>query len=92
MSGYVAICLAANKDVAVNNNVNNASHARLFAHGTSNGASFWKVDLVQEPDAVAQVPTATGHPVQKVYDLCGRPARRNGQGLRIVDGTKVFVK
>ena len=92
MSGYVAICLAANKDVAVNNNVNNASHARLFAHGTSNGASFWKVDLVQEPDAVAQVPTATGHPVQKIYDLCGRPARRNGQGLRIVDGTKVFVK
>ncbi|MBQ2123516.1 MAG: beta-N-acetylhexosaminidase [Bacteroidaceae bacterium] len=42
--GYVAICYNATSGNAINNNVNNATKARLFAHGTGNGASFWAVE------------------------------------------------
>ncbi len=90
MSGYVAICLAANQNVAVNNNVSNATHARLFAHGTSNGASFWKVDLISAPDGIPAVTTANSLTPQGVYDLLGRPVRRNAHGMKIVDGKKVL--
>ena len=41
--GYVAICYNTTSGNAVNNNVSNTTKARLFAHGTGNGASFWAV-------------------------------------------------
>ncbi|MBO5699776.1 MAG: family 20 glycosylhydrolase [Bacteroidaceae bacterium] len=41
--GYVAICYKSVSGLAVNNNVNNTTHLRLFAHGTGNGASFWAI-------------------------------------------------
>ena len=43
MSGYVAICYNSTSGNAVNNNVTNTTKARLFAHGSGNGASFWAV-------------------------------------------------
>lgn len=44
MSGYVAICYNNTSGYAVNNNVNNTTKTRLFAHGSGNGASFWKIE------------------------------------------------
>lgn len=41
ISGCVAMCYEATTGNAVNNNVSNTTKARLFAHGTVNGASFW---------------------------------------------------
>lgn len=90
MPSYVAICLAANKEVAVNNNVSNATHARLFAHGSANGASFWKVELIRKPDGIGQVTEhATGH-AGSIYDLSGKKARDHRKGIRIVSGKKVI--
>ena len=42
--GYVAICYQSTEGQAVNNNVNNETKTRLFNHGSSNGASFWKME------------------------------------------------
>ncbi len=42
--GYVAICYNNTSGTAVNNNVSNTTKTRLFAHGTSNGASFWAIE------------------------------------------------
>ena len=42
--GYVAICYNSTAGTAVNNNVDNTTKTRLFAHGTGNGASFWAVE------------------------------------------------
>ena len=44
MSGYVAICYNNTSGYAVNNNVSNTTKTRLFAHGSGNGASFWKIE------------------------------------------------
>lgn len=44
MSGYAAICYNNVSGNAINNNVSNATKARLFAHGTGNGASFWAIE------------------------------------------------
>ena len=41
--GYVAICYNATSGNAINNNVDNSTNARLFAHGAGNGASFWSI-------------------------------------------------
>lgn len=42
--GYVAICYNSISGNAINNNVNNTTKTRLFAHGSSNGASFWLME------------------------------------------------
>ncbi len=42
--GYVAICYNNISGNAINNNVNNTTKTRLFAHGSSNGASFWLME------------------------------------------------
>ena len=42
--GYVAICYNSTSGQAVNNNVTNTTKARLFAHGSGNGASFWLME------------------------------------------------
>ena len=42
--GYVAICYNNTSGTAINNNVSNTTNARLFAHGTGNGASFWTIE------------------------------------------------
>ena len=42
--GYVAICYNSTSGQAVNNNVSNTTKTRLFAHGSSNGASFWLME------------------------------------------------
>lgn len=40
----MAICYNNTSGTAVNNNVSNTTNARLFAHGTGNGASFWAIE------------------------------------------------
>ena len=42
--GYVAICYNSTSGNAINNNVTNTTKARLFAHGSGNGASFWLME------------------------------------------------
>ena len=42
--GYVAICYNSTSGGAINNNVENTTHARLFAHGSGNGSSFWTME------------------------------------------------
>jgi hypothetical protein len=42
--GYVAICYNSTSGYAINNNVENTTHARLFAHGSGNGSSFWAME------------------------------------------------
>ena len=91
MSSYVAICPVANTSVAVNNNVNNATHARLFAHGTSNGASFYKVELISSPDAVKEVSLHVAPTTEQIFDLSGRRVKRSKGEIAIVDGQKVIL-
>lgn len=92
MSGYVAICPVANTAVAVNNNVSNATHARLFAHGTANGASFYKVELISMPNGTHHATLDAGPSSSSVYDLSGRRLRRSVKGdFAIVDGQKVIL-
>lgn len=50
ISGYAAICYNSTSGNAVNNNVSNATKARLFAHGSGNGASFWIVSPFENRD------------------------------------------
>lgn len=42
--GYVAVCYNTTSGNAINNNVSNTTKTRLFAHGSSNGASFWLME------------------------------------------------
>ncbi len=51
--GYVAICYNATSGLAINNNVSNSTNARLFAHGTGNGASFWIAEPFEGRDKLA---------------------------------------
>ena len=44
ISGYVAICYNSTSGNAINNNATTTTKARLFAHGTGNGSSFWRID------------------------------------------------
>ena len=44
ISGYVAICYKSTSNNAINNNATTTTKARLFAHGSGNGSSFWKID------------------------------------------------
>ncbi len=53
IAGYAAICYNSTNGKAVNNNVNNATKARLFDHGSGNGASFWKVESFERRDQLA---------------------------------------
>ncbi len=53
LAGYAAICYESTSGMAINNNVSNVTKARLFAHGTSNGASFWKVESFEGRDQLA---------------------------------------
>ncbi len=53
MAGYVAICYNSTTGKAVNNNVSNTTKARLFDHGTGNGASFWKIESFERRDQLA---------------------------------------
>ena len=91
MPKYVAICHAGNKDVALNNNVSNATKVRLFAHAASNGASFYTMELVKRPDGITAVPTQSAPLAALTYDLQGRPATAlNGRGVYLREGTKVL--
>lgn len=47
MPGYVAMCYNSTSGYAINNNVSNTTKTRLFAHGTSNGASFWAMEAAE---------------------------------------------
>lgn len=53
MQGHVAICYQSTSGLAINNNVTNATYTRLFAHGSSNGASFYKMERVVNNDLQA---------------------------------------
>ncbi len=53
MAGYAAICYNSTTGKAVNNNISNTTKARLFDHGTSNGASFWKIESFERRDLLA---------------------------------------
>ena len=44
ISGYVAICYNSTSGNAINNNATTTTKARLFAHASGNGSSFWKID------------------------------------------------
>ncbi len=46
--GYVAMCYNSTSGYAVNNNTGNTTKTRLFAHGSSNGASFWAMEAVPD--------------------------------------------
>lgn len=48
--GYVAICYNSVSGNAINNNVGNATKARLFTHGSGNGASFWLMEIPGDND------------------------------------------
>ena len=52
--GYVAICYGSTSGNAINNNVNNTTKTRLFAHGTGNGASFWAVTNTKESNNLSE--------------------------------------
>ncbi|MCM1371815.1 MAG: beta-N-acetylhexosaminidase [Bacteroides sp.] len=51
--GNVAICYANVTGNAINNNVSNTTKARLFAHGSGNGASFWIMEPFEGRDKLA---------------------------------------
>lgn len=89
MSGYVAICPVANTSVAVNNNVSNTTKARLFAHGSSNGASFWKVESVGTLDNITEV-SVEPQRITGIYDLSGRSVSRSHTGFVISNGKKML--
>ena len=80
ISGYVAICTASNKALAINNNASNfATKARLYAHESGNGASFWTVEKVGQITGINTVlidtPQSEGtstEAVPAIYDLQGR--------------------
>lgn len=80
IGGYVAICVASNKTLAINNNASNfATKARLYAHESGNGASFWKVDKVGQVTAIPSVLIDAPQPegtsteaIPTIYDLQGR--------------------
>ena len=91
IGGYVAICVASNKALAINNNASNfASKGRLYAHESGNGASFWKVECMGhvEPDHV-ETATLSAPASAAIYDLSGRRvyAPQRGQ-LYISQGKK----
>lgn len=44
ISEYVAICYNSTSGNAINNNATTTTKARLFAHASGNGSSFWKID------------------------------------------------
>lgn len=52
-SGNVAICYGNVSGNAVNNNISNSTKARLFAHGSGNGASFWTMEPFEGRDKLA---------------------------------------
>ncbi|MCQ2266147.1 MAG: beta-N-acetylhexosaminidase [Bacteroidaceae bacterium] len=91
MPKYVAICHGANTEVALNNNVNNATHIRLFAHGTGNGASFYSMKLEKrgETEGVVNV-DVNDNDNDNCYDLQGRIVPAATRGLYIQQGRKVI--
>ena len=91
ISGYVAICPVANTDVAINNNVQNTTNTRLFAHGSGNGASFWIAEWLGDVTAIT-TPVAFSRQSDKVYDLAGRTLNHLTEGINIVNGRKLFVR
>ena len=92
MPKYVAICAADNSSVALNNNVNNDTHVRLFGHAASNGASFYTMTLTKEgdPNAVNSAEDATIEAATPSYDLLGRPANSDSRGIIITRGAKIL--
>ena len=48
--GFVAICYNNTSGNAINNNVDNATKARLFAHGSGNGSSFWTMEPIVDDE------------------------------------------
>lgn len=88
LAGYVAICTAANKDLAINNNASGfATKARLFAHGSGNGASFWIVEKVGTSTGIDHVETApVTAPV--IYDLQGRRVNESHRSGILLRGSR----
>lgn len=52
--GFVAICYNSTSGQAVNNNASNATKARLAAHGTGNGSSFWAIEGPEEDTSLKE--------------------------------------
>ena len=50
LPGFVAICYNNTSSNAINNNVDNTTKARLFAHGSGNGSSFWAMESVVDDE------------------------------------------
>ena len=91
MPKYVAICHGGNTSMALNNNISNATHLRLFAHAASNGASFYTMTLekraVPEGIRIYENENENGN----CYDLQGRAYVRLPKcGLYIQAGRKVI--
>ena len=50
LPGFVAICYNNTSSNAINNNVDNTTKARLFAHGSGNGSSFWAMESIVDDE------------------------------------------
>ena len=79
--GYVAICYDTTSGNAVNNNVSNATKARLFAHGTGNGASFWTIATEEQTEL------KDGEPGILVYDFYYLGISVGRKEFRLAKGT-----
>lgn len=91
MPKYVAICLADNPTVALNNNINNTTHLRLYGHAASNGASFYTMTLTKEADPTGITITTTAIPtLSQSYDIMGYRAASGIRSIKIINGKKVL--
>lgn len=90
MPGYVAICAAKASDLALNNNCTNTTKVRLYAHGTSNGASFWKVESMGNTP-VRPVIVTPSISSSDIYDIQGRRLHSGStqKGIYIINGKKM---
>ena len=93
MAGYVAICPANAGNLAINNNTTNATKARLYAHGTGNGASFWKIDSFGQTSIKRNTEILDTNPI--LYDITGKRVKKQHAKGIVIDGNnnkKMIVK
>lgn len=93
LPGYVAICPAKAPKMAINNKASNNTKARLFDHGSGNGSSFWKVELIETRTAIPMTPADDTFDISdNAYDLMGRRITRQSKGFRIQKSRKFISK
>ena len=80
--GYVAICYNNTSGNAINNNVDNATKARLFAHGSGNGSSFWAMESIVD-DELKEGETGT-----LTYDFYFRGISVGRKEFQLTEGSK----